>query len=484
MLSNMLEKSLEEALFRNEKEMEMCQEYKSDLAMATRNLQTFQNRLKVDVMVPIGPHALMPGYLYHTNEVMIGKPSGIFIEATTSQAMESVLRRIKVAETRLKDLAVEAEFFRNKLEYPQQKDVFSHGTEKEIIEDYDEEKEKKWRIAHRQKVKEAKLKEREERSKQVSEGQFKEVLENLDELEMMEELQEEFDEIVVPDSMVDLSGQVAFTEKPRVSYELESYSREEELNLQHEMDEEKEEDTPKVPIKTEISPIEPNQTKERIENTKSEEAPKKKRKSLQFSEDLERVKLIHKLDRPNTLETNYDPEYTLQLRVKHSPLEFKPPPGEVSSDILSSPVDIYKKFAHCMKHWSGTPTTPEEQPKSILKKTSHVIPVNRNAKLLSAEDDRSSQIEQSPVVVEGESIFQQVVGDVLERNSAPIVVESVAGPTQNAQGTEPKRVSRFKAMRSWKCLQKTCVKIKTKVPHFTVVLFVWHFYKITFFRWW
>lgn len=445
--NELMENSLREALGRNANERDMCQEYKNDLQMATRNLQTFHNRLQVDVMVPLGAHALMPGYLYHTNEVLIGKPSGVFIESTTNQALDIVQRRMKVADKRLKDLDVEAGFYRDKLEYPQQQGVFSSGDQKEIVEDYDEEAEKKWRIAHRQKVKGAKLKEREERHQTVSDADdMQALMDTLDELELMEELQDEFNGIVEPDP-IDLTGQIAFKEKPRVSYELDRfYSRSEEQETSS--------DT------AEVIPLPPPA---KVENPK-----KKQRKSLQFSEELEKVKLIHKMDRPNTLITTYDPELTLQLKFRHSPSEFHPPKSD--PEIIQSPVDIYNRYAHCMKHWTA-PSTPDDNPRSILKKTTHAIPVNRKARLLSEEDNDCRQTRKEEDAGKGHStggvnIYEQVVGEVLERNVLPVTTEAkkkeqkkkvgfgddTASPSSamgtGTQGEAPKRVSRFKAMRS------------------------------------
>lgn len=406
----------------NQNETAMCHEYKDDLLMASRNLQTFQNRLKVDVLVPLGSHALMPGYLYHTNEVLIGKPSGIFIEATTSQALDIVNRRINVANQRLKDLEVESGFFSSKLDYS--RDVFSHEDQKEIIEEYDEEAEKQWRVEHRLKVREAKVKEREQRHNNVPDEDFNALMENLDELEMMEELEEEFNEIIVPDP-VDISGQVAFKEKPRTSYQLESYSS-------APVDREEQECDP-TELSVDLS------VEESAKTTAEPIKKESKRKSLQFSEDLEKVKLIHKMDRPNSLITRYDPEKTLQLTFKHSPLEFHPP--RVASETIGSPGDIYNTFEHCLKHWAATPATPEDQPKSILKKTNHVIHVNKSAKLISFEDG-----DQETAPVGNTNIYQQVVGDVLERNSSQSQSRN-NGSTNIVQG-DTKRVSRFKAARS------------------------------------
>lgn len=433
------EHSLRDALEKNRNETQMCEAYKNDLQMATRNLQCFQYRVRVDVMVPLGSHALMPGYLYHTNEVLIGKPSGIFIESTAGQALDVVQRRMKVADKRIKDLTVESEFFQNKLEYPQQMDLFSYEDQKEIIEEYDEEAEEQWRIAHRQKQKAAKLKEREERNNNFPDKEYEALMESLDELELMEELQEEFNSIVIPDPL-DLSGQVEFKEKPRVSY-LDSFAREpEEIKSS--------EDVGHVEVESLLTAM-PSEEKEPQEKIT-------RKKAIQFSEDLEKVKLIRKLDRPSTLITNYDPELTLQLKFKHSPVEYHPAIN--TSDSIRSPTDIYQRFAHCMKHWAA-PSTPEGQPKSILKKTSHVIPVNRRAELVSAGEDPQMQHRDHEEILPGINIYEQVVGNIVERN-----VKAVPSPERSKKAVnfndDPKnaiqpitaengkRVSRFKAMRS------------------------------------
>lgn len=464
--ADMLASSMREALSRNEHETGLCLEYKNDLLVTTRNLQSFQSRVRVDVMVPLGKYALMPGHLYHTNEVLIGKPAsqlgdvestsdmkpaGLFIESTTGQAVDVLNQRLKAADKRLKELEVESEFLRNKLEYPQERDVFANGTQQEIIEQYDEETEKSWRVAHRQKVKAAKLREREARNN-VKDEDYEAVLEKLDELELMEELQEEFSEIVEPEP-VPLDGLVEFKEKPRVSYALDSFSSSDlDLLTPPPSSRIAKEDCIEF-IPTEVPNAIPDQPAVVTGfNGEGEEMPKKKkRKSLQFSEDLEKVKLINKMDRPNTLITRYDPDSTLQLHFTHSPIEYKPPPQSSAEEeqgiIICSPVDIYKKFAHCMKHWSA-PSTPDDQPRSILKKTNHVIPVNRKARLLS-DDDPPEEHRPQPVST---PIFNQVVGEVQERKSSAIIARDNSKhiDSTNAADLPPTKrpVSRFKASRS------------------------------------
>lgn len=72
----------------------------------------FGKRLTVDVMVPIGKKALMPGQLLHTNEVLVGHYQGYFSKCTTFKAKEICEHRIKMAKDHLKKLDLEAELWK------------------------------------------------------------------------------------------------------------------------------------------------------------------------------------------------------------------------------------------------------------------------------------------------------------------------------------------------------------------------------------
>lgn len=62
-------------------------------------------------MVPIGSKALIPGKLYHTNEVFISHSQSMYSKCTAHQAMEICNHRIKKAEQRLEALNTEHDMY-------------------------------------------------------------------------------------------------------------------------------------------------------------------------------------------------------------------------------------------------------------------------------------------------------------------------------------------------------------------------------------
>lgn len=86
-------------------------------------------------------------------------------------------------------------FDRNKLDLPAAQDAFTAPGEKEIIEEYSEEDEKKWREEHLVKMRRHKEKEREEREKAADKDVDINAL--LDDLELMEELDYELENLEI-----------------------------------------------------------------------------------------------------------------------------------------------------------------------------------------------------------------------------------------------------------------------------------------------
>ncbi|XP_065913341.1 unconventional prefoldin RPB5 interactor-like isoform X2 [Dysidea avara] len=60
-------------------------------------------------MVPLGPHAFMPGYLYHTNEILVLLGDNWFVQRSAKQACDIVSRRQKTVEKKLSDARKELE---------------------------------------------------------------------------------------------------------------------------------------------------------------------------------------------------------------------------------------------------------------------------------------------------------------------------------------------------------------------------------------
>lgn len=78
---------------------------------AEKNLIEFPKSFQLDCLVPIGAKALMPGKLYHTNEIMIGHPTGLFSKCSAHKALEVCRHRLKLAEDRLSALDVEWQMY-------------------------------------------------------------------------------------------------------------------------------------------------------------------------------------------------------------------------------------------------------------------------------------------------------------------------------------------------------------------------------------
>lgn len=185
------------------------------------SLRDFQKKLQVECMVPIGTKALMPGYLYHTSEILVGNGNKIFSKCTTFDALKICKHRQKYAEDRLNDLRTEHDLHKNKLELPFMENAFGNQGQ-EIIEEYDEVKEREWREKHKESVAAQKRQERKLRETDHEERTHDEVMNLLDELDLMDELQSELESMDVrTDEQLRqlMSGEVQHPQgKTRVSY--------------------------------------------------------------------------------------------------------------------------------------------------------------------------------------------------------------------------------------------------------------------------
>uniref|UniRef100_A0A1B0B699 DUF3835 domain-containing protein n=1 Tax=Glossina palpalis gambiensis TaxID=67801 RepID=A0A1B0B699_9MUSC len=217
------ESVLTEALEKNAEETEKWKNYLEETKVGIENLKKFIKHLDVDVMVPLGTKAFMPGKLIHTNEILVSHYQGYFSKCSTNKAREICELRIENAKEHLKKLEVEAELWQNKLQKPYEDGVLAVGEKRDIIEDYDEQKEEVWRRQHREKIRQAKLKEKTERdSVQKSD---EEVFKMLEEAELMEELEQELDSLEINDMTEEIinkliSGDMkAPKERNRISHE-------------------------------------------------------------------------------------------------------------------------------------------------------------------------------------------------------------------------------------------------------------------------
>ncbi|KAL9913942.1 unconventional prefoldin RPB5 interactor [Glossina fuscipes fuscipes] len=217
------ESVLTEALEKNAEETEKWKNYLEETKVGIENLKKFIKHLDVDVMVPVGTKAFMPGKLIHTNEILVSHYQGYFSKCSTNKAREICELRIENAKEHLKKLEVEAELWQNKLQKPYEDGVLAVGEKRDIIEDYDEQKEEVWRGQHRERIRQAKLKEKIERdSVQKSD---EEVFKMLEEAELMEELEQELDSLEINDMTEEIinkliSGDMKVPkERNRISHE-------------------------------------------------------------------------------------------------------------------------------------------------------------------------------------------------------------------------------------------------------------------------
>lgn len=124
------------------------------------NMEMLVKKVNHPIMVPIchnmrkedAPLAFMPGNLDHTNQVMVSLGDNWFADRSVSQAVEIAERRIKFVKERKVETEKEIESINNWFKFTSQLAEESKDLV-EIMEEYDEEAEAKWREEHKRKVK-------------------------------------------------------------------------------------------------------------------------------------------------------------------------------------------------------------------------------------------------------------------------------------------------------------------------------------------
>ncbi|ALC40755.1 uri [Drosophila busckii] len=174
-----------QALNKNADETARWQAYKADNEAAINNLDMFAKQLTVEVMVPIGKKALMPGELIHTNELLVGHYQGYFSACSSHKAKQICQHRLRIAVEQLKKLEVEEKLWQDKLEAPMAQGAVPNAGEVEIVEDFDQTTHEEWLISHRESVRKQKQTERMQREAATAD---EDVFEKLELHEMLEEL--------------------------------------------------------------------------------------------------------------------------------------------------------------------------------------------------------------------------------------------------------------------------------------------------------
>ncbi|RWS28999.1 unconventional prefoldin RPB5 interactor 1-like protein, partial [Leptotrombidium deliense] len=151
---------------RQKTSLQLCEEkikqwtnFCSEYSALNERLQTITDNTRHSVIIPIvqsnsrrPPIALVSAYLHHTNEILVLLGDNWFVERSAKEASSIVQRRLKeckVAIDKLKEEKKQIESwmsFTNEL--MEEKSDFV-----EIIEEFDENEELKWKEKHRQNVK-------------------------------------------------------------------------------------------------------------------------------------------------------------------------------------------------------------------------------------------------------------------------------------------------------------------------------------------
>ncbi|XP_022189382.2 unconventional prefoldin RPB5 interactor-like protein [Nilaparvata lugens] len=198
-IEQLLQSTHEEALARNEAQEEKWRAYSAENEDLCSRLLTLRDKLKHDVMVPVGRKALFRGQLVHTNEIMVCLGDGWFVKKSAAEAVDVCRRKMKECDEMLERLRKERELLESRKTFPIQNDVF--GGRDEIIEPFNEEEESKWREKHKESLKRYRrdLKAERERRKEEearSRDSNKDLFKILDGLECQEENDDELNKLV------------------------------------------------------------------------------------------------------------------------------------------------------------------------------------------------------------------------------------------------------------------------------------------------
>ncbi|XP_053689452.1 unconventional prefoldin RPB5 interactor-like protein [Sabethes cyaneus] len=493
----MYNKVYTDALAGNEQESNRWRSYREELRQVKENIKFYQSQLKVDILIPIGSKALLPGQLYHTGEVMASHGCGYFSDCSVNEAMRIIDHRISNADSMLQKYDREKDLFVSKLEVPFAEDAFSG---QEIIEEYDEEREKEWREQHRKRVRENKLQEAKSLVAFQPESESDEsVFSRLEELELMEELEQEMDNLDVSvenDEQLRqlMSGELKVNEKKRLAHSLEpsSMPMDEIRKVTESLEiETTDDDGSSVDSEESCDVVSPEfakllqhtksmDIKEKVEvfkeklndistklsqNTvtvdekvdlcdlryeleealdflcpawESSEKLAKKKRTIKFAE-TDSVKIIENSEVQSSVGPSPSPssKLTLELHVNHSPVQSQHSSGSNNERAIVSPADIYRLFEHCLAK-EGSSVTSGTKTKSILK--------NREKVLEEIHHEEAPPLARSSP--KKEPVLVDIIGEVIEHSSEDLREAELKTSASKTSTTGKKKVSRFKQQRS------------------------------------
>lgn len=154
-------------------QIEQWEKVQRELTAVRDRLATLPDKTRHAINVPIGmrsgqqmPFAFMPGYIQHTNEVLVLLGDNWFAERSAKDAAAVAQRRIdKCSEMigKFRDAETNKSNWAKFMGESGHADKQGQEEEVEIVEEYNEEAEREWREQHRQRVRERKQREALER---------------------------------------------------------------------------------------------------------------------------------------------------------------------------------------------------------------------------------------------------------------------------------------------------------------------------------
>ncbi|BET03202.1 Prefoldin subunit [Nesidiocoris tenuis] len=184
------EQQLISGLIKNRQTTEHWEKRKREHEEVLSNLEFYSQKMKHPIFAPIGKKAMMRANLVHTNEITVSLGLGWFVKVSSSGAVEICRRRIAQCEEMLKKCEAERILYESRRDAKLRSEAF--GCE-EIVEKYEEEEEEKWRVEHREKVRQHKqqLRDVKDQLKLSSTQTEDELWKHLEMLELQEELEDE-----------------------------------------------------------------------------------------------------------------------------------------------------------------------------------------------------------------------------------------------------------------------------------------------------
>lgn len=136
--------------------IELFTKYITDYQCLRDRLTTLADKTSHEIMVPIAGSkmAFMPGYIHHTNEVLVLLGENYFAEKSTKEATEFVDRRIKFCKEKIQELETQKRMLENWLNVTEDVKATAESGLVDINEVWTEEELKQWKVKHRQRVQE------------------------------------------------------------------------------------------------------------------------------------------------------------------------------------------------------------------------------------------------------------------------------------------------------------------------------------------